>query len=709
MKTYNSENIKNVVLVGHSGSGKTTLAECMLFEAGAINRRGTVADTNSTSDFNELEHERGYSVFSSVMHVEWKDTKINIIDTPGMDDFTGEVISAFKVADTGLLMLNAAHGVEVGTEIIWEYADHLKKPMILIVNHVDEEKSDFENTIDQAKERFSKKVTVVQYPYNQGIDFNAIIDVLNMVMYKFKPDGGKPEKLPIPAEEMDKAMKLHNDLIETIAENDEGLMEKFFDKGTLDEDDMVKGLMLSIRNHELFPVFCISAKHNMGSGRVMGFIDKCCPSAAHMQPEKLTNGKDLPCNSSNPTVVFIFKTVSEPHLGDMSYFKVCSGKITTGMDLNNTNTNNNERISQLFVLQGKKRENVDTLMAGDIGSTVKLKKTHTNNTLAVKGQDVEVTPIHFPEPKVQAAIEVHNKGDEEKMGLALHHIHEEDPTVTIDHNMELKQTLVNAQGELHLQVIKWKIEHLYGIKFDYVKPKIPYRETIQKSVKSDYRHKKQSGGAGQFGEVHMIVEPYYEGMPDPKDVTVRGREEHDLKWGGKLVFYNCIVGGAIDARFLPSILKGVMEKMTNGPLTGSYVRDVRVSVYDGKMHPVDSNDMAFKLAGMMAFRNAFREADPKLLEPIYDLEVLVPGDYMGEVIGDLQTRRGIVMGMDSDGHYQKVIARVPLTELYDYSSTLRSLTQGRGKFSRKFAEYAPVPFELQKELMSSHKEELTEA
>ena len=708
MKTYNSDQIKNVVLVGHQGSGKTTLAECMLFEAGAINRRGSVKETNTVSDYTDLEHERGNSIFSTLMHAEWKDTKINILDTPGMDDFIGEVFSAFKVADTGIMVLNAAHGVEVGTEMIWEYADHLKKPMLFVVNHLDEEKSDFENTIDQAKERFGRKITVVQYPYNQGVDFNSIIDVHTMVMYQFKPDGGKPEKVAIPAEEMEKAQRLHNELIEAIAENDEGLMEKFFEKGTLEEEELVKGLMISIRHHELFPVFCVSAKHNMGSGRIMGFIDKCCPSASMMPPEKLTNGMDLPCNVNNPTITFIFKTVSEPHLGDMSYFKVCSGKVSTGMDLVNTNTSNTERISQLFVLQGKKRETVTELMAGDIGTTVKLKKTHTNNTLAIKGQDVEVVPIIFPEPKVQAAIEVKNKGDEEKMGLALNHIHEEDPTVTIDHNMELKQTIVNAQGELHLAVIKWKIEHLYGIKLDYIKPRIPYRETIQKAVKSDYRHKKQSGGAGQFGEVHMIVEPWYEGMPDPKDITVRGREEYQLKWGGKLVFFNCIVGGAIDARFLPSILKGVMEKMTNGPLTGSYVRDVRVSVYDGKMHPVDSNDMAFKIAGTMAFRNAFREADPKILEPIYDLEVLVPGDYMGEVIGDLQTRRGIVMGMDTDGHYQKVLARVPLSELYDYSSTLRSLTQGRGKFKRKFAEYAPVPFEIQQQLMAAHKEELAE-
>jgi elongation factor G len=709
MKTFDSFHIKNVVVVGHTGSGKTTLAECMLYEAGVINRRGSVNDSNTTSDYHDLEHERGNSIFSTLMHVEWKETKINIIDTPGMDDFVGEVLSAFKVADTGLMVINAANGVEVGTEIIWEHADAMKKPMLLVVNHLDQDKADFDNTVEQAKQRFNRGVTVVQYPANQGSGFDAIIDVLRMVMYLFKKDGGKPEKLAIPASELEKAQRLHNELVESIAENDETLMEKFFDRGTLDEEDMHKGLMLSIRNHHMFPVFCVSAKHNMGSGRLMGFIDNCCPSATHMHPEKLTSGLDLPCNSNNPAVAFVFKTVSEPHLGDLSYFKVCSGKLSTGSDLNNTSTNTTERISQLFIMQGKKRENINEVMAGDIAATVKLKRTHTNNTLAARGQDAQITPIIFPEPKVQAAIEVHNKGDEEKMGMALNHIHEEDPTVTIDHNMELRQTIINAQGELHLAIIRWKIEHLYNIKIEYVKPRIPYRETIQKAVRSDYRHKKQSGGAGQFAEVHILVEPYYDGIPEPKDFTIRGREQHDLKWGGKLVFYNCIVGGAIDARFLPSILKGVMDKMHNGPLTGSYVRDVRVSVFDGKMHPVDSNDMAFKLAGMMAFRNAFREADPKILEPVYDLEVLVPPDMMGEVIGDIQTRRGIMMGMETEGHYQKIIARVPLSELYDYSPALRSLTQGRGKFKRRFAEYAPVPFEIQQQLMAAHKEEMAEA
>jgi elongation factor G len=709
MQSHDSTHIKNVVLVGHSGSGKTTLAECMLFESGLINRRGSIAEKNTIGDYSDLEHERGNSVFSHIMFAEWKDTKINIIDTPGMDDFVGEVISAFKVADTGIMVMNAANGVEVGTEIIWEYADHLKKPMLFVANHLDEEKSDFDSLVEQAKERFGRKVTVVQYPVNQGLEFNAIIDVLNMVMYVFGPDGGKPEKKAIPADEMEKAMQLHNDLIETIAENDDTLMEKFFEKGTLEETDMQKGLLISIRDHQLFPLFCVCSKYNIGSGRLMSFIDYCCPSAAHMNPEKLTNGATLPCNSDNPAVAFVFKTMSEPHLGDMSYFKVCSGKVKVGDDLYNSSIDYTERISQLFLVQGKKREPVTEVLAGDIAATVKLKKTHTNNTLCAKGQSVEVVPIHFPEPKVQAAIEVHNKSDEEKMGMALNHIHEEDPTITIDHNMELKQTIVNAQGEMHLSMLKWKIEHLYNIKFDFVKTRIPYRETIQKTVRTDYRHKKQSGGAGQFAEVHMLVEPWYEGMPDPSDLTIRGREEYPLKWGGKLVYYNCIVGGSIDARFLPSILKGVMEKMENGPLTGSYVRDVRVCVYDGKMHPVDSNDMAFKIAGTMAFKAAFRDADPKILEPIYDLEILVPADMMGDVMGDLQTRRGIVMGMDTEGHYQKIKARVPLAELHDYSSTLRSFTQGRGKFNRRFAEYAPVPYDLQQKLLDAHKEELVDA
>jgi elongation factor G len=556
MQSHDSTHIKNVVLVGHSGSGKTTLAECMLFESGLINRRGSIAEKNTIGDYSDLEHERGNSVFSHIMFAEWKDTKINIIDTPGMDDFVGEVISAFKVADTGIMVMNAANGVEVGTEIIWEYADHLKKPMLFVANHLDEEKSDFDSLVEQAKERFGRKVTVVQYPVNQGLEFNAIIDVLNMVMYVFGPDGGKPEKKAIPADEMEKAMQLHNDLIETIAENDDTLMEKFFEKGTLEETDMQKGLLISIRDHQLFPLFCVCSKYNIGSGRLMSFIDYCCPSAAHMNPEKLTNGATLPCNSDNPAVAFVFKTMSEPHLGDMSYFKVCSGKVKVGDDLYNSSIDYTERISQLFLVQGKKREPVTEVLAGDIAATVKLKKTHTNNTLCAKGQSVEVVPTHFPEPKVQAAIEVHNKSDEEKMGMALNHIHEEDPTITIDHNMELKQTIVNAQGEMHLSMLKWKIEHLYNIKFDFVKTRIPYRETIQKSVRTDYRHKKQSGGAGQFAEVHMLVEPWYEGMPDPSDLTIRGREEYPLKWGGKLVYYNCIVGGSIDARFLPSILKG---------------------------------------------------------------------------------------------------------------------------------------------------------
>ena len=706
MADFDLKHIKNIVLLGHSGAGKTTLAETMLFESGQINRRGNINDKNTVSDYTELEHERGNSIFSTLMHSDWRGYKINIIDTPGYDDFVGEVVSALKVADTGVMVLNGVFGVEVGSEIIWEYTEKFKTPIIFAVNQLDHEKSDFDKSVEQAKQRFGRKVTVVQYPLNQGTGFDSIIDVLKMTMYKFPKEGGKPEKLPIPDEEKERADQLHNELVESIAENDEGLMELYFEKGSLNEDEMRKGLKQAMINHDLFPLFCLSAKNNMGSGRLMGFIDNVAPSANEMPSQKLSSGKELACDPSGPTCIFIYKTISEPHLGDMSFFKVYSGQVKTGDDLVNEQTGTSERINQLYVMQGKNRVNTNLLDAGDIGATVKLKGTHTNNTLHQKGANLNIEPIVFPEPRIRVAIRAKNKNEEEKLSMALNQLHEEDPSLIIEHSQELRQTIIHGQGELHLQMVKWKLEHIFKIEVEFDMPKIPYRETIQKGVHSQYRHKKQSGGAGQFGEVYMYVEPYVEGMPDPKDFNVRGREVIELPWGGKLVFLNCIVGGAIDTKFLPSILKGIMEKMNDGPLTGSYVRDVRVSVYDGKMHAVDSNDMAFKLAGMMAFKNAFRDADPKLLEPVYEVEVLVPDEILGDVMGDLQTRRAIIQGLDSDGHYQKIIAKVPLAELYKYSSALRSISQGRAKHNRKFSEYAPVPYELQQQLINSHHAEL---
>lgn len=702
MPEFDTSHVKNIVLLGHAGSGKTTLAECMLYEAGIINRRGSIQERNTAGDYHELEQERGSTVFSKLLHTKWRGYKINVIDTPGYDDFAGELVSALRVADTGIMLLNASNGVEVGTDIIWSYTENFKTPMIFAVNKLDDDNADFDTTVEEAKKHFGSKVVVVQYPQQVGVGFHAIIDVLRMTMYKFKDAGGKPEKLPIPPEEKERADMLHRELVEAIASNDESLMEKYFDKGELDEDEMKDGMKKAMINHDLFPLFCLSAERNMGSGRLMGFIDNVCPSANEMPPQTTRKGDQLPCDAKGPACIFVYKTVSEPHVGELSFFKVYSGCIKSGMELVNETTGVSEKLNQLFVVEGNKRSNVNELCAGDIGATLKLRNTHVNNTLHEKGKNIELEPIVFPGSNMSMAIESIRKGEEEKLSVALHQLLEEDPTVKIEFSQELKQTIIHCLGELHLSVIRWKLEHLHHVEVKFVRPRIPYRETIRKMAESNYRHKKQSGGAGQFGEVFMRIEPWHDGMTDPKGLNVRAREEYPLDWGGKLVFYNCIVGGAIDTRFLPSILKGVMEKMHEGPLTGSYVRDVRVSVYDGKMHPVDSNDISFKIAGLMAFKQAFQQADPQIMEPVWHVEVLCPEDLTGSVIGDLQTRRAIVEGMESEGHFTRVIANVPLSEMHDYSSSLRSITQGRAKFSMNFKEYVTVPFEIQKKLQEDY-------
>lgn len=696
-------------MLGHAGSGKTTLSECMLFEAGLVNRRGRIEEATTTGDYHPLEQERGNSIFSKLMHTKWRGYKINILDTPGYDDFVGEVLSALRVADTGVMLLNAATGVEVGTDIIWEYTETFRTPMIFAVNKLDDDAADFDRTVQQAKDHFGSRVTVVQYPRQQGAGFHEIVDVLRMTLYKFHDTGGKPEKLPIPDDEREWADALHKELVEAVASNDEALMEKYFDKGELDEDEMKEGLKKAMIAHDIFPLFCLSALRNMGSGRLMGFIDNVCPSANEMPPQKTTKGEDLPCDASGPPCLFVYKTVSEPHVGDLSMFKVFSGTIKTGMELVNENNGVVEKINQLFLLEGNKRLLVHELAAGDIGATLKLRNTHVNNTLHLKGRAMELPPIQFPSSNVTVCIEPVNKGEEEKLAQALHQLREEDPTLVIEVSKELKQTLLHCQGDMHLAVAKWKIENLHKVPVKFGKPRIPYRETIRKASESNYRHKKQSGGAGQFGEVFMRIEPYYEGMPDPAGLNVRGRDAYELEWGGKLVFYNCIVGGAIDTRFLPSILKGVMEKMNEGPLTGSYVRDVRVSVYDGKMHPVDSNDISFKIAGIMAFKDAFQKADPQVLEPIYQVEVLCPEELTGAVMGDLQSRRGMVEGIDTETHFQKVMAKVPLAEMHGFSSSLRSITQGRAKFKMHFDSYQPMGYELQKKLTEEYNRSAEEA
>ena len=708
MTNFDINHVKNVVLLGHTGSGKTTLAESMLFEAGIINRRGTVEDQNTVGDYSDMEHEKGKTLFSKLMNSKWRGYKINILDTPGYDDLSGEIIAAMRVADCGLMLLNSKMGVEVGTDIIWQYTNQFKLPVIIAVNHLDNDKSDFDKTIAEAKEHFGNQVVVVQYPVNQGDNFDTVVDVLNMVMYKYAKSGGKPEKVAIPDSEKEKANRLHQELIESIAGNDENLMEKYFEKGELNEDEMKLGLHQSLIKHELFPVFCLSAKLNMGAGRLMGFIDNVCPSAFEMPKQKTVDGKEIVCSEKGNKAIFVYKTVTEPHIGDLTFFKVLSGTIKVGDELTNENTGQVEKISQLFEMEGNKRIPVDELVAGDIGSTQKLKNTHTNNTLHQKGFPVEIEPIQFPNPTYTVAVEGIKKGEEEKLSSALHQLVEEDPSIRVEVSAELRQTLIHCQGELHLAVIKWKLENAQKLSVRFQKPRVAYRETIQSESDTVYRHKKQSGGAGQFGEIAMRIEPWYPNMPEPTGFSIRGKEEIDLPWGGKLLYYNCIVGGAIDARFHPSILKGIMEKMHEGPLTGSHVQDVRVIVYDGKMHPVDSNDLSFKIAGMMAFKENFINANPKLLEPIYKVIITAPEEITGAIMSAIQSHRSLVEGMDSEGHFTIIKALVPIAEIHEFTSDLRSLSQGRARIAMEFDHYEPVAYEIQSKLIAEFQNETVE-
>ncbi len=707
MKVYSTKDIRNIVLLGHSGCGKTTMAETMLFEAGAISRRGQVEEGNTVSDHYNVEKERGNSVFSSLMHVGWKDSKINIIDTPGYDDFVGEVVSALKVADTAVMILNSTQGVEVGTELVWEYTERFKTPLIFAVNQLDHEKANFELTVDQAKNRFGNRVTVVQYPFNAGVGFNSIIDVLKMVMYVFPEDGGKPEKQSIPEGELANANTLHEKLVETIAEYDEDLMEAYFETGALTEEQMTKGLKLSMLNHKIFPTFCVSSINNMGTGRIMGFLHDVAPAPVD-RPYLTVSADEIVCSESGEQVLFFFKTLSEPHLGEISYFKVVSGSVSSGDELTNARTNNGERISQLYMLNGKTRINIDKLNAGDLGVVVKLKDTKTNDTLTQKGSSLVVEGIEFPDARIRTAIIPPSKKDFEKIMVGLNQLQKEDPTIVVEQSKELSQTILHGQGEMHLAMVKYRLEKLYNVELEFTEPKIAYRETITKRAQTSYRHKKQSGGSGQFAEVHMVVEPYFDGMAPPNDLNVRAEQTLDLEWGGTLKFLWCIVGGSIDAKYQNAIIKGVMKTLENGPMTGSYARDIRISVYDGKMHSVDSNDMAFMLAASHCVRTAFEQASPVILEPMYDIEVLCKDDVMGDIMSDLQSRNAMIMGVDADGHYQKIKARLPLRLLYKYSSRLRSLSQGRAKHIRTFAEFSKVSREVQTELVAAHQQDSVE-
>ena len=711
MKVYQTNEIKNISILGSSGSGKTTLAEAMLYEGGVIKRRGTVEAGNTVCDYFPVEKDYGYSVFSTVFSVEWNGLKLNFIDCPGADDFIGGAVSALNVTDTALMVINAQYGVEVGTVNQFRYTEEFHKPVIFVVNQLDNDKADFDNTVAQLKENYGTKAVQIQYPVQCGAAFNAVVDVLKMKMYRWKPEGGVPEVLEIPAEEAEKATELHKILVEAAAEHDDSLMEKFFEEGTLSEDDMRAGIRAGLVSRGMFPIFCVCAGKDMCVRRTLEFLGNVVPCTDKMPRLVTTEGVEVTPSTSGPTSLFFFKTTVEPHIGQVSYFKVVSGKVKVGDDLTNADRGSKERIAQLFVVDGQMRNEVMEMEAGDIGTTVKLKDVRRGNTLNGKGCEYRFDFIKYPEPKYRRAIKPANEADAEKLSEILARMHEEDPTWLVELSKELKQTIISGQGEFHLRTLKWRIENNDKLAVEYIEPKIPYRETITKAARADYRHKKQSGGAGQFGEVHLIIEPYYEGMPAPAiyrfggqeyRMNVRDTQVYDLEWGGKLVFVNCIGGGAIDARFLPAILKGIMGRMEQGPLTGSYARDVRVCVYDGKMHPVDSNEISFMLAGRNAFSTAFKDAGPKILEPIYDVEVFVPGDYMGDVMSDLQGRRALIMGMNSEKGYEKLMAKVPLKEMASYSTSLSSITGGRASFTMKFAGYELVPSEVQEKLLKEY-------
>lgn len=717
MKVYKTNEIKNIALLGNDGAGKTTLTEALLYEAGIISRRGRITAKNTVSDYFPVEQEYGYSVFSTVFHVEWNGKKLNIIDCPGADDFVGAAMTALNVTDTALLLINGQYGPEVGTQNHFRYTEKLGKPVIFLVNQLDSEKFDYHQVLDSLIDIYGKKVVPIQYPLNEGPDFNSLIDVLLMKKYTWKPEGGEPTIEDIPEEEKEKALAMHRALVEAAAENDEELMEKFFDTETLTEDELRTGIRKGLATRSMYPVFCVCASKDMGVRRLMEFLGNVVPFVDEMPQVHNTRGEEVKPDANAPTSLYFFKTANEPHIGGVQYFKVMSGTVHEGDDLTNTDRGSKERIAQLFACAGANRKKVEELVAGDIGCTVKLKDVRTGNTLAGKDCENRFNFVKYPNPKYIRAIKAVNEADTEKMVAAIQKMSQEDPTWILEQSKELKQTLIKGQGEFHLRTLKWRLENNEKINIKFEEPKIPYRETITKAARADYRHKKQSGGAGQFGEVHLIVEPYYEGMPEPTSykfgnqefkINAKSKEEVNLEWGGKLVFINSVVGGAIDTRFMPAILKGIMSRMEQGPLTGSYARDVRVIVYDGKMHPVDSNELSFMLAGRHAFSDAFKAAGPKLLEPIYDVEIFVPGDKMGDVMSDLQGRRGMIIGSESENGYEKLIAKVPLKSMSSYSTTLSSITGGRASFIMKFASYELVPTDLQQKLMKEFEEQNNE-
>ncbi|MCC6866693.1 MAG: elongation factor G [Ignavibacteria bacterium] len=697
MGNISPEKIRNIVIAGHGSSGKTLLTDSILYTTGAINRQGKIEDGSTTSDYSKDEISRKISINSTVLNTLWNDYKLNIIDTPGYTDFTGSVKSAMRIMDTAFILVNASEGVEVGTEIAAGYAKEYGIEVCFVVNKLDYEKADFEGTMAQLREFYGNHVVELQFPVNQGAGFDTIVDLLKMKMLKFSTDGkGDYTEHDIPAELIDKAKQLHQELIEVVAEEDEELMSKFFDEGgTLTEEELIEGLSREIKAKKILPVLCTAGSSGIGVKPLVEFICKYCPSPIDAAPfmAKKTGTEDYVEVEPNPKgepVIFVFKTLSEPHVGEMSFFRVLSGSVTAGIDLTNQNRNKAERLTQIFQMNGKNRKEMGTAVTGDIGAVVKLKDTHVNNTLTGKGLNVQIDPIIFPEPLIEQALTSKQKGDEDKIASGLSHLHEEDPTFLFHFDPELGQTIIAGQGELHLAIIIARLKEKYGVEVNIVQPKIPFRETIKGKIESvEYKHKKQSGGHGQYGHVFLRLEPQKRGV---------GFE-----------FANEVVGGAIPTKFIPAVEKGVVEALVKGPVARYPVVDVKVTVHFGSYHDVDSSEMAFKIAGAQAFKKGFLDAKPVLLEPIYIIEVTVPEVFMGDVMGDISSRRGKISGMDSNGKMQIIKATVPLSELHDYATKLRSITQGRGIFKRKFSHYEEVPKEIEAKIVAEAQKETAEA
>ena len=683
MKQFNAGDIRNFAIVGHGATGKTSLAESMLVLGGEINRMGTIEAGSTVSDYHPGEKERQISIHSTPLHMEWTDKKFNMIDAPGYSDFIGEAISSLAVVDMAVILIHAVNGIEVGTETMWNTVTKIGIPKTLVINGLDRENTKFDHILKRTRERFGKNVFPMHLPVNPGPNFNQGVDVLRRELITYDTDGsGRYQEEDVPENLASEVDKLHEELIEFVAESDDSLLEKFFEQGGLTEEEMRGGIHRAIQDQTFVPLFCTSATINIGVARLCDFIAKYGASPddrkivkAHDENE---NDVDISLDGSE-TVVQVFKTMAESHVGELSLFRVYSGLVKTGADLYNTNRKNSERLGQLFVLNGKNRTQVDRLSAGDIASVVKLKDTHTGNTLC-SGKKIMLPGLDLPNPNIHSAISSSAKGDEEKLAIGLATLREEDPTFVYRVDSEVKQTIISGQGELHLQVSTERLKRKFNLEIELSKPKIPFRETINGKGEAKYRHKKQSGGAGQFAEVWMRIEP--------------------LEQGKGVEFTHSLVGQNVDRVFVPSVEKGVNAICSEGIIAGCKVVDLKVDFYDGKMHPVDSKDVAFQMAGKMAFRESFLAAQPCLLEPIMNIEVKVPEEHMGDIMGDISGKRGKILGINSDGGFQVIKAQVPQAELYNYATTIRSLTGGRGLHSEEFSHYEKMPKEFESKIVA---------